>query len=179
MNHISPAAPSHGDMQPQGGYKPASELEVLHETTDLDLKGVIGFTAVLVIGVLVSCFAMKLLMDNFAAQSERFHEATALPPRFAAVAPLNGPRIQADPSVATRSLEKSTRTWLNSYGWINPKDQVAHIPIDRAMAILAAKGLPRVGKVDQFHPRPGSSGIEKVGVPAPEPPPAPEPEPKP
>lgn len=177
MSNLTPNAPRHGDMQPQGGYKPASELDFLHETTDLDLKGVIGFTVVLVLGVVVSCFAMKLLMDNFAAQAERRREATALPPRFTANIPLSGPRIQADPSVATRSLEKNTRNWLNSYGWINPTTQVAHIPIDRAMAILAEKGLPTPGEVDQFHPRAGSSGTEKVGVPATEAPPTPEPQP--
>mgnify|MGYP000881960803 CR=1 FL=1 len=177
MSNLTPSAPRHTDMRPQGGYKPASELDALHETTDLDLKGVIGFTVVLVVMVAVSCFAMKLMMDNFAAQSERFHEETALPPRFAANVPLNGPRLQADPSVATRSLQKSTRTWLDSYGWINRNDQIAHIPIDRAMAILAEKGLPKRGKVDQFHPRAGSSGTEKVGVPATETPPEPEPQP--
>lgn len=176
MSNLSPA-PHPADMQPQGGYKPASELDALHETTDLDLKGVIGFTVVLVVMVVVSCFAMKLLMDNFASQSARFHEATALPPRFAASIPLSGPRLQADPSVATRSLEKSTRAWLDAYGWINPKEGTARIPIDRAIAILAEKGLPKRGKVDQFHPRPGSSGTEKVGVPATEPPPEPEPKP--
>jgi len=172
----SPNTPRRGDLQPQGGYKPASELDSLHETTDLDLKGVIGFTVVLILGVLVSCFAAKLFMDNFAAQAARHHEATALPPRFAADVPMVGYRLQADPSVATRSLEKSTRSWLDSYGMLNPKEQTAHIPIDRAIAILAEKGLPKRGKVDQFHPRPGSSGTEKVGVPATEPPSEPEPQ---
>ncbi|MDQ2622619.1 MAG: hypothetical protein M3Y45_06220 [Actinomycetota bacterium] len=177
MSNLSPNIPRHTDMRPQGGYKPASELDALHETTDLDLKGVLGFTVVLILGVVVSCFAMKLLMDNFASQSARLHEKTARPPRFAADVPMIGYRLQADPSVATRSLEESTRSWLDSYGMLNPKEQTAHIPIDRAMAILAEKGLPKRGKVDQFHPRPGSSGTEKVGVPATEPPSEPETQP--
>jgi len=33
------------------------------------------------------------------------------------------------------------------------------------MAILAERGLPDVGKVDEFHPAPGSSGVPKIGVP--------------
>lgn len=177
MSDLIPSASRPADMRPQGGYKPASELDALHETTDLDLKGVIGFTVVLALGVAVSCFAAKLFMDNFASQSARFHEETALPPRFAADAPMIGYRIKADPSVATRSLEKNTRNWLDSYGMLNPKEQTAHIPIDRAIAILAEKGLPKRGKVDKFHPRPGSSGTEKVGVPATEPPAEPETQP--
>lgn len=175
MSNLSPVTPPRfTDMQPQGGYKPASELDALHETTDLDVKGVLGFTVVLVLGVVVSCFAMKLLMDYYARVSDQRREATAPPPRFAGDVPMVGYRLQADPSVATRSLEKSTREWLDSYGMLNPKEQTAHIPIDRAMAILAERGLPKRGKVDQYHPRPGSSGTEKVGVPATEPPSEPE-----
>lgn len=178
MSNLTPTTPSrHTDMQPQGGYKPASELDALHETTDLDVKGVLGFTVVLVLGVAVACFAMKLLMDHYATQSALHRERTALPPRFVGDVPMVGYRLQADPSVATRSLEKSTREWIDSYGMLNPKEQTAHIPIDRAMAILAEKGLPKRGKVDQFHPRPGSSGAEKVGVPATEPPSEPEKQP--
>jgi len=177
MTDLSPSSPRPTDMQPQGGYKPASELDAFYETTDLDLKGILGFAVVLVIGLAVTCFAMKLVMDNLAAQSVRHREATALPPRFAADVPLVGPRLQANPSVATRSLQKSTRDWLDSYGWLNRDEQIAHIPIDRAIAILAESGLPKRGKVDQFHPRPGSTGTEKVGVPATEPPSEPEPQP--
>jgi hypothetical protein len=31
---------------------------------------------------------------------------------------------------------------LNTYGWTDQKAGVAHIPIDRAMALIAQRGLP-------------------------------------
>ncbi|PYX87325.1 MAG: hypothetical protein DMG68_12200 [Acidobacteria bacterium] len=31
---------------------------------------------------------------------------------------------------------------LNSYGWVDPKAGVAHIPIEKAMELLAQRGLP-------------------------------------
>jgi hypothetical protein len=41
---------------------------------------------------------------------------------------------------------------LNSYGWVDEKAGVVHIPIDRAMELLAQKGLtitPQAGTVPQ------------------------------
>jgi hypothetical protein len=35
---------------------------------------------------------------------------------------------------------------LHSYGWVDPKAGVVHIPIERAMQIIAQQGLPTRGE---------------------------------
>jgi hypothetical protein len=40
------------------------------------------------------------------------------------------------------NLRKSTDEKLNSYGWVDKPGGVVHVPIDRAKAMIAEKGLP-------------------------------------
>ncbi len=153
------------DMQPQGVYKSAAELDQLHESTDLNIKEVLGYTVVLIVLCIVSFFGVKLGMDHFAAQSAQNRAVT--PSRFAEVAqvPQAGPQLQADPGKETKEIKAAALSRLNGYGWVDREAQVAHIPIDRAIDILSKSGLPKRGKVDKFHPLPGSTKTEKVGVP--------------
>lgn len=65
--------------------------------------------------------------------------------------PLGAPpfTLQASPSaqaLATRRAQEAAQ--LNSYGWVNQPAGIAHIPIDRAIALLAEQGLP-VGEPNQ------------------------------
>ena len=41
-------------------------------------------------------------------------------------------------------LKKEEQTHVYSYGWVDQKAGIAHIPVDRAMEILARNGLPKV-----------------------------------
>ena len=38
---------------------------------------------------------------------------------------------------------------LNTYGWVDRKAGVAHIPVDRAIDILAKRGLPTCGRAGE------------------------------
>ena len=42
-----------------------------------------------------------------------------------------------------KELREEEAARLSSYGWVDRPAGVAHIPIDRAMAILAERGLPK------------------------------------
>lgn len=48
------------------------------------------------------------------------------------------PRLQSQASVDLHSLQARQRARLNGYGWIDRSAGVAHIPIERAMELLAA-----------------------------------------
>jgi hypothetical protein len=60
-----------------------------------------------------------------------------------------GPQLQFYPPVA--DIER-LHAWederLESYAWENEEAGVARIPIERAMEIMAERGLPRAGEVD-------------------------------
>ena len=55
---------------------------------------------------------------------------------------------------------------LNSYGWIDEENGIVHIPIERAMDILAKQGLPaRQGKAQARESKaaaPAGSGRSEV-----------------
>lgn len=155
------------DMQPQGVFKSPADLETFHETTDLDLKGVVVFTVAIILMCAAALVGLKIMMDQFAAEEKA--EKARTPSRLIVDTPIDGPRLQADPGRERIEITNRDLGRLNSYGWIDAKAGTAHIPIDRAMAILAKSGLPRRGKVDPFHPRPGSSktaGSEPEAKPA-------------
>jgi hypothetical protein len=46
------------------------------------------------------------------------------------------------PLEAMENLRKSTDKKLSSYGWVDKPGGVVHVPIDRAKAMIAEKGLP-------------------------------------
>ena len=168
-----------GDMIPQGKYKPARELKELHEDTDLDVRGVLINTGVLVALCAVTFWAITLVMDYF-VREEKVMDQQRLSLRFSGDAPPPPPVLQADPAAETREVVEAAGDRLESYGWVDREKKKAHIPIERAIAILAEKGLPERGEMDKFHPALGSTTPVKVGEPAKtEAAPEPAPEPKP
>jgi hypothetical protein len=163
MSEIDPSQ-LEGDMIPQGKYKPARELKELHEDSDLDVRGVLFNTAVLMALCVATFFAVGLVMGRFKAEEEEM-DKLALSNRFNADPTPPAPVLQPDPAGETRAVVDAAKARLETYGWNDAEKKSAHIPIERAMAILAERGLPDVGKVDEFHPAPGSSGLPKIGVP--------------
>lgn len=47
------------------------------------------------------------------------------------------PRLENNPGGERAAFERSKAATLNSYGWIDPSHQLAHIPIKQAMRELA------------------------------------------
>lgn len=52
------------------------------------------------------------------------------------------PRLQSEPFADWDLLLARHQARLSSYGWVNEAAGLAHIPIDRAMDLLVADGLP-------------------------------------
>ena len=57
---------------------------------------------------------------------------------------VQGPTAPPTPtsSYTAAALRPGEDAILNSYGWVDQKNGIARIPIDRAIDILAARGLP-------------------------------------
>jgi hypothetical protein len=53
-----------------------------------------------------------------------------------------GPRLQVDPRRERAAVEAAAAAKLQGYRWIDGPGRRVHIPIDRAMQILAARGWP-------------------------------------
>lgn len=52
------------------------------------------------------------------------------------------PRLQVDAAADLQRMHAAEDLLLNQYGWTDSKAGIARIPVSRAMAILANRGLP-------------------------------------
>jgi hypothetical protein len=60
------------------------------------------------------------------------------------------PRLERNERIEINEFRLQEEQTLNSYGWVDQKAGVVRIPIDRAMQLIAQRGLqatPRVGTV--------------------------------
>ncbi len=121
---------------------PERNPSVSFEASEEDVKAVSGFGIGLAIGIVVVVFAMWGLFEWFYAREDRAYPAVTpvvasenpqLPPE---------PRLQAVPRIDLRSLREGEDQILTGYAWVDPSRGVARIPIDQAIKIVAAKGLP-------------------------------------
>lgn len=145
------------DHNPRHGHDPHDPDHGQVESSALSPKPVLLFLAVLFVATAFVFFVVKGLDFGFrkldamtqgqpATQVQT--DARKLPPEpLLQGAPGKGSTATTDkptdlPLEAMENLRKSTDEKLNSYGWVDKPGGVAHVPIDRAKAMIAEKGLP-------------------------------------
>ena len=118
-----------------------------HETTDAEVRPIVVYMAGLALLVFLSMLAMALLLDvlQFSEESARsvprgLTDTAQIPPQ---------PRLQAYPASDLQRLRVSEEEQLGTYGWVDESIGIMRIPIDRAMDILAEKGLPARQAIEQ------------------------------
>ncbi len=137
---------NHGSSGPEAGF----------EREDLGTRGVFFFMIGLaVVGIVIYFIIIGLY--SFLDKYERSRMPTASPlistngvmsrvvtqeymeQRFKD----NGvPMLEVNERGQFRDFLIKQESQLNSYGWVDEKAGVAHIPIDRAMELIAQRGLP-------------------------------------
>jgi hypothetical protein len=118
----------------------SDETKKGHERNTLVIKGLVVFAVALFgVGSLVE-YGLGFVMREF-AREEKSLEALA-PPTFPDdTGTQPDPRLQAEPSTDFQKMRNKAMSQLNGYGWVDRKAGIAHIPIDRAMEIVARSGL--------------------------------------
>ena len=116
--------------------------EVHHETSDVNIRGVLGFAAGLVVAAIVIHFGVWLLFKYFSAR-----EAARTPALYPlAVTQENRvppePRLQTNPRQDLRDLRTQEEDVLNNYAWVDKNAGVVRIPIGEAMKLTVQRGLP-------------------------------------
>ncbi len=144
-----------------------------HEPKDADVigLGVIIAMLLLIIGIclLVSFGTLHFFQRKDGARRESPGAAMA-----AQVAAFPQPRLLIRPGSERKDLEKTQRTQLDTYGWVDRQAGVARIPIARAMQLLVERGLPEVGagqsrlQLMQSRPQTDVQPNEPVSSPGPE-----------
>lgn len=123
--------------------EPARNEQVAWERRDVGPGQITGFAIGLFISFIIVVFIIWGLFDflrsredgknpkNMPAMMHEMH--TMKPPE---------PRLQANPRLEIKDLRESEAGILEHYGWLNPDKGVVRIPIDKAIDLTIAKGLP-------------------------------------
>ena len=112
------------------------------EERDVDLRPVLR--AVLIgVGVTVFSFVSMWWLYWYLAdrEAERSAPASPLAVEHARSAP-PAPRLQERPKDDLVALRESERAVLDSYGWVDRDGGIVRLPIERAMELVAERGLP-------------------------------------
>lgn len=116
---------------PRGGY----------ETSDVSVK---LFARMIVGLVLITLAGMGVSLWFFGAETRWTGAKDTLPPPLASTLPQQPPepRLQVAPWVDLQRYKSEEEAILSSYAWIDAKGGIVRIPIDRAMDLIADRGLP-------------------------------------
>lgn len=130
------------------GQNPETEFE----QRDLSAKGILSFLLGLAIfGVIIHYVltGMYDVMDRYEQRHQPPLSPLATPvekQKTQNLAELRGkfpePRLEVNERTELQGVVLAQEQQLNSYGWIDEKAGVVHIPIERAMQLIAEKGLP-------------------------------------
>lgn len=97
----------------------------------------VAFAVILVIAM-VAIYVLQPLM--VASQEADYPPGNPLAQSYGRVEP-PAPRLQVDPALDIFEHRKAEEQVLTSYGWVDEKAGVVRIPIERAMALLAERGI--------------------------------------
>jgi hypothetical protein len=111
-----------------------------HEQSDLSVRMLFGGLAILVAFTALAAFAMVGLFGVLDAR-ETARQAPPSPLVQTDVTPPQ-PRLESSPREVRDRIDALRAMQLSTYTWIDRQGGIARIPVDRAMEILAARGLP-------------------------------------
>ncbi len=132
-----------------------------YEPDQIKVRPILIYTVILILVVLLTCFAMAAVMAYFSKlDSERQQRQ---PPLFAdEVGQYTGPRLQESPTLDMQRMKEKTTDRLNSYGWVDPEAGIVHIPIAKAIELLAQPTRTD----DPNHQEPIESEVDRDSSPA-------------
>jgi len=110
-----------------------------YERKDLSPRAIALFGVALSIVIVLSA-GIVTLFQLYAGS--RYARRQAPRPPLAVTREATEPRLQVNASSELRTMREAEERMLNGYGWVDPQAETVRIPIERAMEILAQKGLP-------------------------------------
>ncbi len=117
-----------------------------HEKSDAAVRPILHFGLALAFILIASLFALAFLFRLFTHRDALTGPQPSSMNREGQIPPL--PRLQVSPPRDLRALRKAEDDVINSYGWVDRNAGRVRIPIDRAMDLIAQRGLP-VGGVQR------------------------------
>ncbi|MEO8260892.1 MAG: hypothetical protein ABI868_26335 [Acidobacteriota bacterium] len=113
-----------------------------HESSDVDVRAILGFGAGLIVAaVLIHLVVWLLFLYLSGVATTRDAADFPLAAGQAARVPPE-PRLQTTPREDLRALQAREEEILASYGWVDRTAGVVRIPIDDAIKLTLQRGLP-------------------------------------
>jgi hypothetical protein len=129
-----------GGFEEQFG-RPAHD-EPMHEPEALSVRTLLWWVLGLVIFVGFVFGAMVMLYYSLMAVELEPPRVAAEPPLDEEPAPPRPPGLIIDPGEDRRRLRELEQQRLHEFGWNRPEEEIARIPIDRAIEWVAERGVP-------------------------------------
>ena len=138
------------------------------EVQDADPRAIIKFGIGLAISTVLIVFFLAWLFGILARR-----DVTLTQPISAVSEPVReppAPRLQVNPYSDVGTLRQHEEQVLSSYGWVDKSAGVVRIPIERAMGLVAQRGIPPAtalaeGKGAAAPPPPGAMATQVRGAP--------------
>lgn len=133
-----------------------------HETSDANIRIVAKFGIGLFIFIVVSLVIVRVTFDYFAKRqglgppASPFEDTRKLPPP-------GMPVLQPKPAEEFKHYFEQQQEQLSTYGWVDQKDGIVRMPIDRAMDLLVQRGLPVQKEMGQTEIQPDT--VQQYAVP--------------
>jgi hypothetical protein len=115
--------------------------DVAHEEKDVSITGVMWFVVALV-GTAAAIHLSMYGLFNVFNRMEAASDPVVTPLLRPAGEPPPEPRLQTTPWQDLARFRANEERALHSFGWIDEKAGIAHVPIDKAKALLLQRGLP-------------------------------------
>ena len=108
-----------------------------HETTDVNVWAVGKFAIGMVVVCVVSIALLFGLLKFFQSREETSVANTVEPTKM-----FPQPQLQKTPIPDLKAIRAEEDKLLNGYAWVDQPKGVVRIPVDRAIEVLAQRGLP-------------------------------------
>ncbi len=124
-------------IHPDGALR---HTKVRHEARDVHFFEIVLFGLILVLVALIIHIVLWRLMEYYAAREARQKQPVyPLAARERGQLPAEPVLEGLAPQRKTLAEQRAKESRLHSYGWVDPKAGSVHIPIERAMELVAGK----------------------------------------
>lgn len=138
--------------QARGGY----------EKRDADARWIFGIVAFLLVSGLIIHFCIAGVLSRMEKKPmPRDSWSGARPAVNSGAEPRGVPLLQLAPEVDLQAFRAREDAELTTYGWIDRTAGVVRIPIDRAMELIAQRGLPARSETNNTEVGPSSFELQQ------------------
>jgi hypothetical protein len=141
------------------GHDDMRHAEIRSEKSDAHPGAILRFLLWLIFGTAVVAVLLRWMFVGLASYEET---QQAPPPVMRATAERQppGPLLQEHPAQDLADYRDAQDREVHAYGWVDRQSGVVRIDVDRAMALLAERGLPVRGE----EPRPATGPAVAKGT---------------